>query len=268
MIPKKEVGKATPSPPGRAAGSAMAVSLLKSDRWRLGRTQKGSMVRSTLGVTLVELMVVLAIVSILFVTGIVGYNHYKEQYAFSGAVRQLTHAITVARVRAIQSQSTSRLLFRPLQTAAPVKDWINGIPYAVGDVVNLTWMYRCIVAHTSSLATEPGVGSWTANWEIISDYQYNQVLVDVQHCAASLAGLNPCAANPNACPWVDASLYNAASPAVSIQFNWLGVPVDYIDHGILVQGAQDAAGPPAQNRVGYVMLTVTSLGRIKHVGEQ
>jgi hypothetical protein len=66
---------------------------------------------------------------------------------------------------------------------------------------------------------------------------------------------------------VETNPYNVNNP-VSIQFNWLGVPVDYIDHGIQVQGAQDAAGPPANNRLGYVMITVTSLGRIKHVGEQ
>ncbi|MGO9116403.1 MAG: prepilin-type N-terminal cleavage/methylation domain-containing protein [Desulfomonilaceae bacterium] len=214
--------------------------------------------RSTLGFTLAELMVVLAIAGILVFMGLAGYNHYKDQYAFSGAVRELTHAITVARVRAIQSQTTSRLLFRPLQ-ANPVPSW-TGPPnhpaqqYNVGDIVQLgPWTYRCILAHVSTADTEPAAGAnWRTDWEIIYDYQCNSLPLDVQHCPQS----NNC---------VDANPFVAASP-VSIQFNWSGVPVDYIPHDIVVQGAWDLAKGQAQT-VGNVTITVTALGRIQHQGE-
>jgi hypothetical protein len=201
------------------------------------------------------MMVVLVIVGILLVMGMVGYNHYKDQYAFSGAVRDLTHAITAARVRAIQSQSTSRLLFRPLQ-ANPVPSWMVGQQYNVGGIVqHEPWTYRCILAHTSTGGTagnEPGIGVWKADWEIIYDYQYNSLLFDVQHCP----GGNNC---------VDANPYNAAAP-VSFQFNWSGVPVDYNSHNIIVQGAWDLAKGLPQT-VGNVTITVTALGRIQHQGE-
>ena len=144
------------------------------------------MVGSISGFTLVELIVVAAIAGILVVLAVLGYNHYRDQYAFSEAVRGLTQAITVARVRAIQSQTTSRLLIRP-QQGAPVAYWTNNYQYNPGDIVQYSpFTYRCITIHTSdTITTEPAVGTtWWTYWEIISDYQYNTLLVDVQHCAA------------------------------------------------------------------------------------
>jgi prepilin-type N-terminal cleavage/methylation domain-containing protein len=225
----------------------------------------GAIAQPPLGFTLIELITVVAIISIMLVAGMVGYNHYKDQYAFRGAERELTHAITLARMQAIQTQTTSRLLFRP-RLPNPIPAWKTGQAYNVGDiVVHLPSTYRCTVAHVAnagSAGNEPAVGTWTGNWEVVFDHQYNDLLVDVQHCASHLpSNADPCQ-NPNVCAWVQTNPYDIATP-VSIQFNPQGVPVDYIDHNILIQGVQDAAGPPGQNRVGCVTLTVTSLGKIR-----
>ena len=155
----------------------------KSGYSRSEPTAAVAVLRLTPGFTLPELMVVLAIVSVMMIAGMVGYNHYREQYAFSGAVRELTHAITAARVRAMQTQSPSRLIFRPIQ-ANPVRNWKVGIHYNIGDIVqDGPWTYRCIFAHTSTTTDEPAAGdNWRTNWEIIFDYQYNETLVDLQLC--------------------------------------------------------------------------------------
>ncbi len=275
MIPRREVDKAARSLAGHRVTSVMAVSPLKLYRRRLRRTQRGFTVGSRSGLTLPEMMVVVAVVAILVALAVMGSRYYRDQFGFSATVRELTHAITVARLRAMQSQTTSMLLIRPLQSTA-FAPWTTNHQYNRGDVVQCgPFTYRCIAtAGTSGIAdsiTEPAVGTnWNTYWQIISDYQYNTLLVDVQHCAQNLTGLQPCTTDPNACVWVDASTYTATNPTVSIQFNWLGVPIDYIDHNIRLQGAEDSGGPPANNRVGCVTVTVSSLGRIKHQqsGEQ
>ncbi len=212
----------------------------------------------SIGFTLVELMVVLGIVSILIIAGMVGFNHYKEQYVFSAAVRELTHAVTVARVRAIQSQSNSRLVLRPTPTV-PVPGWVgppkhSSQQYNIGDIVQHgPWTYRCILGHVSTANDEPAIGAnWKTDWEIIFDYQYNNLLLDVQHCTGPVPTTT----------WLNANPYNATAP-VSIQFNWFGVPVDYVDHNIRAQGAHDLALSRTQT-VGDLTVTVTALGRIIH----
>ena len=239
------------------------------------RSNRAEVAVRSVGFTLVELMVVLGIVSILLIAGMVGFNHYKEQYAFSAAVRELTNAVTIARVRAIQSQSNSRLVFRPIVrdavtgTPLPLAPWQGptlkhptqpGHQYNIGDIVQHDpWTYRCIFAHLSTANDEPSFGpGWKTDWEIIFDYQYNNLLLDVQHCAGS---------DPTVCAWdtpgLNANPYNALAP-VSIRFNWFGVPVDYVDHNIRAQGAHDLALGRTPT-VGDVTLTVTALGRIKHL---
>ena len=229
-------------------------------------------------------MVIVAVVAILVALAVSGSQRYRAQFGFSSQVRELTHAITLARMRAMQSQTTSRLLIRPLQ-GADYPYWLYATAYNLGDVVQYArFQYRCTTAHVSDanatvLVNEPAVGaSWNTYWEIIADYQYNTLLVDVQACAASLAGLFPCNGDPTPCVWVDANTYTAANPTVSIQFNWLGIPVgpngapNAVDYNLVLQGAEDAtaAPPAANNRVGCVTLSVSSLGRIKHQqsGEQ
>ncbi len=256
-----ETAKMPPISPS-ADNSLLESAFYRSDYSRPKPDRAVTILRSILGFTLVEMTVVLAVVAILIAAGGLGFNHYREQYAFSGAVRELTHAITVARVRAMQSQTTSRLLFRPVQTAAPTAYWVTASHYIVGDFVQHgTWMYRCIAVHDSNADNEPGAGdnlvsgvSWRQVWEIVSDYQYNANLINVQQC-------------PGGVNCVDANPYNVASP-VSIQFNWSGVPSDYISHDIVLQGAQYAGGPPVENSVGYLVLTVTPLGKINRVGER
>jgi prepilin-type N-terminal cleavage/methylation domain-containing protein len=249
------------------------------------------------GFTLPELIVVVAVVSLMMAAGLVGYNRYKEQYALSGEVRALTHAISAVRVRAIETQSVSRLVLRPIQTT-PVRNWTIGKRYNVGDIVqDGLWTYRCLVSH-NSVATvvatmnnttdnyvtvnganptvdtgtyygnEPGATAyWNTNWEIIFDYQYNDNLLDVQHCSGNLAVGSQRCGDPSICTWAETKPYNTTSP-VSIQFNWFGVPVDYVDHNIMLQGVQDVAMPAGEKSVGCVLLTVTALGRIRHQGER
>jgi len=248
----------------------------------------GAVMRSTSGFTLVETIVVIFVIAVGLIMGLKAYEHYKEQSAFSGSVRELTHAITVARVRAMQSQTMSRLVLRPAQHTP---DWKAGQIHAVGDIVNRNpWTYRCITAHTSvttlvapqnhtldpyvtvngknpyvdkgtSYGNEPGVAAyWNTVWEIIADYQYNSHVFDVQHCtqctAYSAAGN---CTTVGTC--TDASPYNATTP-VSIQFDWTGVPVDYIDHYITVQGVSNP------DYLTPLTMTVTSMGKIKGLREQ
>ncbi len=221
-------------PPDRIAGVARDISAhdMKNNLVGTGilpvrQRQAGSLSHQpTRGFTIIELMVVLTIVTILLAVGAKGFMDYRNEYAFSNTVRKLNHAISLAQVRAIQSQSTTWVLIRPALSAslaAPNPLWQPSTSYSVGNIVNDgRSTYYCIVAHTSSAAVsgekydpagnEPGVGAqWKTDWVEISDYRYNDSRFDIQDWTTGSA--------------VDASPFNSTNPAVFIPFNWMGVPV-------------------------------------------
>ncbi|MGB6065142.1 MAG: carbohydrate-binding protein [Desulfomonilaceae bacterium] len=244
--------------------------------------------RSTRGFTVIELMVVLTVVTILLAVGAKGFMDYRDEYAFSKAVRELNHAISLAQVRAIQSQSTTWVLIRPALSAslaAPNPLWQPGKSYSVGDIVNDgRSTYYCFAAHTSCPAVsgenynptgnEPGVGAgtgpncvancylpWKTYWVEISDYQYNDQMFDIQDWTSGSA--------------VDASPFSPAHPppAVFVPFNWLGVPLwpnSYVSTN-LPPSVPYIYGPPANRKLrviskaktaGTVQFTVTYMGKI------
>lgn len=206
------------------------------------------------GFTMVELMVVLTVVAIILVIMAKGLMDYKDEYAFSNTVREFNHAISLAQVRAIQSQSTTWVLIRPALSAALAQQnplWQPNTSYNVGDIVNDgRSTYYCILAHTSSVAVsgenynptgnEPGVGGGSAA---------PTCTVSTYPCPL---GDSSCNQSPYNCAWkqywveiseyqyndgkfdiqdwttgsaVDASPYNSTNPAVFVPFNWMGVPV-------------------------------------------
>jgi len=176
----------------------------------------------------------------------------------------------MARVRAIQSQNTAWLLIRPyLGTPAINPAWLPATNYKgyvglnsqapypiISDSPNNSVTivddgratYFCIADHLSSASgtagNEPGVGAtWRTYWVEIADYQYNYTYCDVQNCTTGTC--------------LDTSPYNPSPntmPLYTIQFNWFGVPADYIDHVVVIDGTKVKGDK--------VKITVTSLGKI------
>jgi len=229
--------------------------------------------RRTSGFTTVELIVVLLIAGVLALLGVRGYRNWMVQSQYSDAIRKVTLAINTARIRAMQSQTTVRLVIRP-QQYTPV--WpcrsdstppCNSVTYLVGDIVTHGPLaYRCISGHnTSNSTTEPAVGAnWKTYWEIISDYQYAILrlpIVPQPHVKLCTGGTVNTLTN-----CTDTFQYQGTDSTSiqynSIQFNWLGFPTDYVDHCIWLYDDINA------DSVSPLYVWVTSQGRIRHFGEQ
>lgn len=179
------------------------------------------MLRQERGFTLVELMVVLAVVTIgPLIIAAFGWRHI-DGYRFSNVVRTFNNSINLARIRAVQAQQTSRMTVRPLTD--PVQ-WTAGASYSVGNLVSTgTASYTCTQAHTASVTTnKPSVGNaWTSFWIFTIDFQYDSNLWSVEHCVGGVC--------TNALP------YNPTNP-VMIEFNTRGFTSGYIDHTFKILG--------------------------------
>jgi prepilin-type N-terminal cleavage/methylation domain-containing protein len=199
------------------------------------------------GFTLVELMVVLAVITIgPLIIAAFGYRQI-DAYRFSNVVRTFNNNINLARIRAVQTQQTSRLVIRPRPDAEPTR-WQVGASYTAGNLVSTgVASYTCRQAHTADAATnKPHEGSnWTNFWIFTIDFQYDDTLWDVEHCQG----------NPLVCK--NASPYDPVSP-VNIEFNTRGFTAGYIDHTFKILGAAGTnAGQPG------TLFTISPLGTIR-----
>jgi prepilin-type N-terminal cleavage/methylation domain-containing protein len=208
------------------------------------------MLRQERGFTLVELMVVLAVITIgPLIIATFGYRHI-DAYRFSNVVRTFNNSINLARIRAVQTQQTSRMTVRPLTD--PVQ-WTAGVSYVVGSLVSTgTASYTCTQAHTASATTnKPSIGTnWNSFWIFTIDFQYDSDLWNVEHCQG----------DPLVC--TNAYPFNPTDPA-RIEFNARGFTGNYIDHTFKILGsASTKAGQPgalfAISPLGTITLKPTS----------
>ena len=199
------------------------------------------------GFTVIELIVVMFLLIVLMaLAGMYSLTYYDE-YRFSSAARTLHNAILLARIRAIEGQSTVWLIPRP---AGPANaGWITGQSYAVGTHVdNKGLTYRCSIAHSSSATNEPGVGSdWQNKWVAAVEYRFTQSLFAVKDCTG--------AATPESCR--NAAPYNSANP-VRVEFSWRGFTTDYLDHELTIGGV-----PPLRAGRPSVKYTIKTMGKIE-----
>ena len=227
----------------RACGARREISCSHS---LAARPRTEQMPRSH-GFTVIELMVVMFLLIVLMALGAMYSLTYYDEYRFSSAARNLHNAILLARIRAIQGQSTVWLIARP---AGPSNaSWITGQSYTVGTHVdNKGLTYRCSSAHTSSATTEPGVGSnWQSMWVAAVEYRFTDNLFAVKDCTG--------AATPGSCR--NASPYSSANP-VRVEFSWRGFTTDYLDHELTIGGV-----PPLRAGRPSVKYTVKTMGKVE-----
>ncbi len=199
------------------------------------------------GFTVVEMMIVLFLLIILTALGAMYSLTYYDEYRFSSAARKLHNAILLARIRAIQGQSTVWLIPRPAGQANG--GWATGKSYAVGTLVdNKSLTYRCSVAHTSSATSEPGIGSdWQNKWVAVIEYLFTDNLFAVKDCTG--------AATPDSCR--NASPYSSANP-VRVEFTWRGFTTDYLDHELTIGGV-----PPLRAGRPSTKYTIKMMGKVE-----
>ena len=206
------------------------------------------MLRQERGFTLVELMVVLAVITIgPLIIAAFGGRHI-DAYRFSNVVRTFNNSMNLARIRAVQTQQTTRMIVRPL---SDVPTWQSGVSYSLGQIVAISGAayaatYTCTQGHTASTSNKPQEGAnWPTYWTFTVDFQYDGELCSVEHCIGS----------PLVC--TNAYPFNASDP-VRIEFNVRGFTANYIDHTFRIVGTDSTkAGQPGTLFVINPLGTIT-----------
>ena len=78
--------------------------------------------------TLIELMVVVGIIGMVLAMGAPTLYHFLHKEGFRKSVGNMMDACSTARARAILSQTTAELVFRPLQRSCEVSGGVGGGP--------------------------------------------------------------------------------------------------------------------------------------------